>query len=636
MKKTIALCLAAYTSLSLVGAEKSAAQLLKELDAANDKNHINLHRYGEMKAEYLKLIAAAKTPLEKANAKISYGKYEWRCAMDDDPGKWEKYQRDAFAETKDLPGRDRLELLKRKIPGLDWRTAADEVFANDRTSGYWYYNGLLDNPPSAFSGHDWRLEVAERALADEKMTINRWLFEDVKVDALIGLGRGEDAIRFCEEARATAKERKSVGEEAAACVRLGKVQKRLAERYYDTPDRATVEKAIAAYRQALDVREDAASRKAIVELAFSIDDYATAREQLDALVAASKDGKPDAWAAPRLGDLAYYAKDYKAAVGYYALFEKMDVPRGPWNAYNRYAESLYALGRHADCLKALDKVMNKMTQKDVNDKTKQTLQALIDAGGRPAACGLLAKRGNFDPHRFRLMCYNIRMGAGAEDWDAPFKKGELRGLPRVARAIAESRADIVALQEVDENAERSGEVDQAGWLGHALGLEPTFTDKIPMGKGRYGLAQLSPEKPLSVRRFELPHSDHPADHVRICQVCEYPACLVATAHFPLKPEACAKAAAVVVRELADAAKPVIFCGDLNAEPDSAAIAELKKGFEIVSDPSEPTCHSLNPGSCLDYIMVDRKHADRMSASGFTVGESTASDHFPLWIDIVIE
>ena len=621
MKMMLSLCCAVCAALSLTAAEKAHDQLLKELDAKNDKNRINLHRYGEMKAEYQKLIDTAKTPFEKANARISYAQYEWRCAMDDEPAKWEKYQRDAFAETKGLSGRERLALLKRNIPGLDWRKEADAIFAVDPTCGYWYYNGLIDNPPSAFSGYDWRLQVAEKALADAKMTINRWVFEDMKVDALIELGRSDEAVRFCRDARAHA--------------RLGKVYRRLAARYYDTPDRATVEKAIAACREALAERPDAAVRKEIVELAFSIDDYATAREQLDALVAAAKDGKPDAWTAPRLGDLAFYAKDYETAVRYYSLFEKMDVPRAPWNSNNRHMESLYALGRYEECLKAMDKVMNKMTQRDVNDKTKQVLKEVIAAGGRPAETDRLAPRRQYDPRNFRLLCYNIRMGAGAEDWDTPFKRGELRGLPRVARTIAESGAHVVALQEVDENAERSGEVDMAKYLAAATGLKSTFSDKIPMGKGRYGLAQLAPEKPLSVRKVVLPHSDHPADHPRLCQICEYPACFVATAHFPLKPEACVAAAKVVVKELANPSKTVIFCGDLNLLPDSEGIAVLKQGFTMLSDPSQFTCHALHPDICLDYFFVDTAHAGQVKASGYTVGTSQASDHLPIWIDLEI-
>lgn len=237
--------------------------------------------------------------------------------------------------------------------------------------------------------------------------------------------------------------------------------------------------------------------------------------------------------------------------------------------------------------------------------------------------------------KFRLMCYNIRSGVGAETWNNQFKLGELRGLPRVARAIRDAGADYVCMQEVDKLAERTGCVDQTEYLAGETGLIPYFQNKAQMGEGFYGLAQLSRTEAKSFKMLKLPPGKD-TGHGRICFICEYDGFIIATSHFSGEPVAQAASAEMILDEFKDADKPVIFCGDLNAEPDSSTIAKLKEGFRVVSDSSLNTCHSLHPSECLDYIFIDKAHADHVKCSGFTVGTSTASDHFPIWIDIEIK
>ena len=86
------------------------------------------------------------------------------------------------------------------------------------------------------------------------------------------------------------------------------------------------------------------------------------------------------------------------------------------------------------------------------------------------------------PASLRVATWNIKHGLGMD--------GQL-DLERIASVIAAFDADIVALQEVDENARRSGGVDQATWLGDRLGMHAAFGSFMDYQGGRYGLAMLS-------------------------------------------------------------------------------------------------------------------------------------------------
>ena len=75
---------------------------------------------------------------------------------------------------------------------------------------------------------------------------------------------------------------------------------------------------------------------------------------------------------------------------------------------------------------------------------------------------------------------------------------------------------------------------------------------------------------------------------------------------------------------------MFLAGDLNALPESPEIAELKKGFTILSDTSKPTFRADNPTKCIDYIMVDTAHADRIEVlSRKVVAAPEATDHCAL-------
>ena len=221
-----------------------------------------------------------------------------------------------------------------------------------------------------------------------------------------------------------------------------------------------------------------------------------------------------------------------------------------------------------------------------------------------------------------MMSFNIRIGCGL---GGAFKlpKGSLGHLPQCAEVIKAANPDWVAVQEIDRCADRVGGVDQTAELAKLCGMKGTFVKKVPRPGGDYGLAILSKEEPLSVSKVLMPGSSH----TRCLEIVEFTDYVVACTHFPLKEDFRDRAAEIVRVNLAGLGKPVFIAGDFNAYPESNAIAIMKKDFTILSDVTQPTFRADNPTKCIDYIMVDTDHADRVEVlSRKTVAAPEATDH----------
>src|SRR5688572_24043854 len=99
----------------------------------------------------------------------------------------------------------------------------------------------------------------------------------------------------------------------------------------------------------------------------------------------------------------------------------------------------------------------------------------------------------------RVLVYNIHAGKDASRID---------NLERVAALIAERKADIALLQEVDRNTTRSGNVDQLAELQRRTGMNGAYGKALDFQGGEYGIAVLS-RWPL--RTIEVVPLQTPAD-----------------------------------------------------------------------------------------------------------------------------
>lgn len=219
-----------------------------------------------------------------------------------------------------------------------------------------------------------------------------------------------------------------------------------------------------------------------------------------------------------------------------------------------------------------------------------------------------------------LASYNIRIGCGHDD---PFKlpKGSLGHLPACADVIKAAAPDFAGLQEVDRRSARVGGVDQTAAMARLCGLKGVWVEKIP----NYGVSLLSREIPFAVEKTLMKGSLH----TRALLVAEFADCFVANTHFPLSAEACTAAAATVRRVLASkaAVKPVFLMGDFNSTPDSAAIRALKEDFAVLSDERKFTWSAKSPDRTIDFIFVDKAHANLFKVAARDVqAHPEATDH----------
>ena len=251
------------------------------------------------------------------------------------------------------------------------------------------------------------------------------------------------------------------------------------------------------------------------------------------------------------------------------------------------------------------------------------MMAVVSTAGILAGCCTLSDAAASRP--LTMMSFNIRIGCGLHD---PFRlpKGSLGHLPQCADVIKAANPDWVAIQEIDRGTDRVGGVDQTAALAKLCGMKGTFVKKVSRPGGDYGLAILSKEEPVSVSKVLMPGSSH----TRCLEIVEFKDYVVACTHFPLKAEFRERASEIVRVNLADKGKPVFIAGDFNATPESNAIAILKKDFTILNDTTQPTFRADNPTKCIDYIMVDMAHADRVDVtSRKVIAAPEATDHCAL-------
>ncbi len=97
--------------------------------------------------------------------------------------------------------------------------------------------------------------------------------------------------------------------------------------------------------------------------------------------------------------------------------------------------------------------------------------------------------------KFRVLTYNIHRAIGVDRRFRP---------ERIAGIVDHYKADIVLLQEVDEGAPRSRELDLARELADHLGFPyRAVGHNVTLRKGRYGNATLSKHPILSERNIDL-------------------------------------------------------------------------------------------------------------------------------------
>jgi endonuclease/exonuclease/phosphatase family metal-dependent hydrolase len=226
------------------------------------------------------------------------------------------------------------------------------------------------------------------------------------------------------------------------------------------------------------------------------------------------------------------------------------------------------------------------------------------------------------PGKLRLMTYNIRAGLESSLGD-------------IADVILAEAPDFVALEEVDKDADRSGNVDQAYRLGQLTGMASLFRSAFDFSSGgSYGLALLARYPILTSDKLELTSSGEQRILILVTIELE-PGLLItlAVTHMDLDATTRATQADEIVTRLA--AEPyVVLSGDLNEQVGGDAIDTLTGAYDdawaIAGDGDGFTFPSDLPDRRIDYVLLGAPWATPTDA---WVPVSTASDHRPIVVDV---
>ena len=237
-------------------------------------------------------------------------------------------------------------------------------------------------------------------------------------------------------------------------------------------------------------------------------------------------------------------------------------------------------------------------------------------------CQVILAVTNDKPVRLRVLCYNIHHAEGVD--------GKL-DLPRIARIILSVKPDLVALQEVDQNTKRTGQVDQAAELSRLTKMKSIFGSNIDFQGGHYGNVILSRFPIVRQKNLHLPNVDSGEQRgvlESVIKVSEDQSIFFLATHLDhRRPDEERLASAKFINQMIDShdSNPAILAGDFNDVPDSPTLKEIGKLWVRTNTDIAPTIPAAKPIRQIDYILVRPKKRWKVIESK-VLDEDVASDH----------
>lgn len=205
----------------------------------------------------------------------------------------------------------------------------------------------------------------------------------------------------------------------------------------------------------------------------------------------------------------------------------------------------------------------------------------------------------------------------------------------IAAAIKSEHADLVAVQEVDVNTNRSGKINQANLLAEKAGYPHYYFGKaMDYDGGQYGVLILS-QYPLSdTQTHQLPKATAANDEPRVLAVATVvlpggKAIRFGSTHL----EAYNKSSRILqVREICrlseNTSLPFIVAGDFNAGEKSEEIRMIDEQFSRTCSNCPPTFQEEGATGAIDYILYRPKNTFQV-LSHRVIQNHKDSDHMPV-------
>lgn len=222
----------------------------------------------------------------------------------------------------------------------------------------------------------------------------------------------------------------------------------------------------------------------------------------------------------------------------------------------------------------------------------------------------------------RIVTFNTHHGltpAGRVDTDA------------LARYCAGFDADVLALQEVDVRARRSGGDDQVAAVAKATGMTPSFGAARRMGfRGKYGNALLVRGMIDDAETVPLPRTGHHEARSFILAdvIVGDRVVTVAATHLSVHPDETGPQLEAVFAALRRRHLPRLLVGDLNLRPEQLEPTLEHRAYAL-AHPDAPTFPSAAPRARIDHVLCEG--LDIVSVDVLDAGP--VSDHRALAVEV---
>ncbi|MGH9011968.1 MAG: endonuclease/exonuclease/phosphatase family protein [Acidimicrobiia bacterium] len=221
--------------------------------------------------------------------------------------------------------------------------------------------------------------------------------------------------------------------------------------------------------------------------------------------------------------------------------------------------------------------------------------------------------------RLRLATFNVKHGDNGDG------RVDLR---RLGAACAGLAADVLAIQEVDRFARRTGWRDEMRVIARATGLTAVFGEAARRRWRTYGNVLLARGPITDVEVIRLPRPGDGEQRVAIVAgvAVDGLTLSVGATHLSFRRGEGSPQLQVLLDALGRRDGPRVLLGDLNLGPEVVEPAVTAAGYALA--PTGPTFPTSGPRTRIDFVAV----------SGFEIlaastPEAGISDHLPVVVDV---
>lgn len=252
------------------------------------------------------------------------------------------------------------------------------------------------------------------------------------------------------------------------------------------------------------------------------------------------------------------------------------------------------------------------------------------------SCSVSGRKKSTSPEYLCVITYNIHHGVGIDG---------LFDVKRIADLIRENDADLVALQEVDVETERTGGLNTMEYLARELSMYFAFGKNLDFQGGGYGNGILSKYPLVSIENLHIPPYRSGEQRGILKILVDYNGRELAfwNTHLDHRKDDTERRESVrIIKKMTeDLNIPIILAGDFNDTPESKALSELNTVFDDVwairKNNKGFTFPSDKPERRIDYSFFrsPKGSSFMLQPVKACVLTSPASDHLPLIVQFRI-